>query len=158
MRHYLIFPPLFVAWFIAAQFGLSVLSYASSWLTARSASDTIDLNNLSLPTWSFNYFLWSCAIGLIMGSLFAVLDLKINPNNNDTEETFLRLAPNLLQSGAIAITLIVIFYGAIRIPLSFQLYRLPAPLSDQISLWLTYIPLIILMASLTWSMRKTLHR
>lgn len=161
MRRFLVFPPLFAVWFATVWFGLAVLNQFSFALTLRLISSRIRLR-LHLPYLSFAYSIRMFALGACVGVVFALLDLRLSRNHTQVGDTVLCLLQNLIKSGVVAVALVLLYYGAFRIPLDLHLSRIPSPIYTSyrsISHYTAWMPHLLLIAALAWAMRRTLvHR
>lgn len=156
MKRFLIFPPLFAVWFIAAQFGLRIVSWCGIWLTFR-LSPPIDFYWHAMPV-SLAEFVPAIIAGIGVGVVFATLEFAFHRRYRVPNETAIQLLRNLIKSGTIAVTLILICQGVsiwlFIHPLHRRYHAYPPEMT-----WLNTIHLLqplILLLSLFWAMGKTL--
>ena len=163
MRRVLVFPPLFAAWFGVGQFGLIVLNRLSFYLTLRliSSSLRVRFHVLAAVEFSLPYVLRAGIVGACVGVMLALLDFALHREDSKFEETLLRLLGHLLKGGAVAVALVLLYYGIFGIPIQLQLSRTPRAVYTPyrtISWWGNFAPSLLLLFSVLWAMRKTLQR
>lgn len=157
MRRFLIFPPLFAAWFLAAQLSLMALAWAGAYAAFHFFPPKTDIYFIESRT-SPLIFVPAIIIGAVVGCAFAALDFALHRNRRTPKETLSQLLRNGIRSGLVAVALVLLCQGVLLVLAAQENHRRYHAYPRDIE-WLNLIHILqpaLLLLAMLWAMGKTL--
>lgn len=159
MRRFLIFPPLFAVWFLAARVGLWVVNALGASLALR-FSPPVDIYYHTFPLSHYiQIFLPAPETGAVVGCLFAAVDFALRRGRQPNETAF-QLVRYLVKSGTVAVALVLLCQGAMLLVEVSSLHRRYHTYASEMTWlsWISFIQVLLLLGSVLWAMVKTLRQ